>query len=52
MMNDCILNIEVLCDELESTRCVVNKEDKFMYILGGLDETFDNVFSILTENAY
>lgn len=40
----------MLWGELEAIGCIVTKKEKIMYVLGALNETFDNVFSTLTEN--
>lgn len=50
-VNGYVLKIKVLCDELESIGCVLSGADKLMYILDGLEETFDNEFSMLTEKC-
>lgn len=49
IVNDYILKINVLYDELESIRWNVTEEEKLMYVLDGLDDTFDSVLSTLIE---
>lgn len=48
-VNNYVLNIKVLCDELETVGCTIIDEEKLMHILGGLDKTFDSVLSTLIE---
>lgn len=45
-----MLKVKVLIYELLNARCTVNEEERLMYILSGLDEKFDNVFSTIIEN--
>lgn len=48
-INEYVLKIKILTDDLESASCVVSEEEKLMYVLRGLDESFDNIFSTITE---
>lgn len=44
-----VLKVKVLTDELVPVGCPISEEEKLMYILSGLDEKFDNVFSTITK---
>lgn len=39
----------MLCDELEVVGCTINDEEKIMYVLTGLDESFNKMYSKLIE---
>lgn len=40
---------KMLTDELQSVGYPIFEEEALMYMLGGLDENFDNVFSTMIE---
>lgn len=44
-----LLKIKLLDNKLERTGCGLSEEEKLMSALGGLDESYDNVFSTLIE---
>lgn len=44
-----MLKSKMLSDELEPAGCGISEEQKLMTVLGGLDESYDNVFSTLTK---
>lgn len=45
---DYVLKIEVFTDDLIAASCPIFEEEKLMYVLGGLDEDYDNVLTTIT----
>lgn len=48
-VNDYVFKIKMLCDKLEIDGDTVTNRENFMYVLGGINESFDHVFSTLIE---
>lgn len=51
-INDYILKIKLLANELKEAGYPLTEEEKPMSILSGLDESYDNVFFILTKRMF
>lgn len=49
-VNEYMLKVKLLTDDLEAIDYGISEEEKLISVLGGLDENYDSVFSIITEH--